>query len=60
MENVFETLIRDVRRERTFILLLSLTDEAILKQSRFMDKEIDVIISLALEKLQRREILRET
>ena len=50
MEQNFITIFEDVRQERSLILLLSLTDPNILKQSIFTDDEINIIKSLALEK----------
>ena len=51
MESYFATMFEDVRHERSLILLLSLTDPDILKQSKFTDDEIEIIKNLALEKL---------
>ena len=48
MEAYFNTISEDVRLERSLILLLSLTDPDILKQSKFTDDEINIIIDLAL------------
>ena len=59
MEAYFNTNFEDVRHERTLILLLSLTDSDILKQSKFTDDEINIIKNLALEKLHRQRILKE-
>ena len=59
MEEYFTTIFEDVRHERSLILLLSLTDSDILKQSKFTDDEINIIKSLALEKLHRQRILKE-
>ena len=59
MEAYFATMFEDVRHERTLILLLSLTDPDILKQSKFTDHEINIIKNLALEKLHRQRILKE-
>ena len=59
MEQYFNTIFEDVRNERSLILLLSLTDPDILKQSKFTDDEINIIKSLALEKLYRQRILKE-
>ena len=59
MEEYFTTVFEDVRHERSLILLLSLTDPDILKQSKFTDDEINIIKSLALEKLHRQRILKE-
>ena len=43
MEAYFATLFEDIRHERSLILLLSLTDPDILKQSKFTDDEINII-----------------
>ena len=59
MEAYFNTIFEDVRHERSLILLLSLTDPDILKQSKFTDDEINKIKNLALEKLHRQRILKE-
>ena len=59
MEAYFATMFEDVRHERSLILLLSLTDPDILKQSKFTDDEINTIKNLALEKLHRQRILKE-
>ena len=52
-------MFEDVRHERSLVLFLSLTDPAILRQSKFTDYEIDIIGNLALEKLHRQRILKE-
>ena len=59
MEAYFNTIFEDIRHERSLILLLSLTDADILKQSKFTDHEIDIIKNIALEKLHRQRILKE-
>ena len=59
MEQYFATMFEDVRHERPLILLLSLTDPDILKQSNITDDEINIIETLALEKLCRQRILKE-
>ena len=59
MEAHFSNLFEDVRHERSLILLLSITDPDILKQSKFTDDEIDIINNLALEKTHRQRILKE-
>ena len=59
MEQNFATMFEDVRHERSLILLLSLTDPDILKQSKFTDDEINIIKNLALEKLHSQRILEE-
>ena len=59
MESYFNTIFEDVRHERSLILLLSLTDSDILKQSKFTDHEIEIIKNIALEKLHRQRNLKE-
>ena len=59
MDQYFATLFEDVRHGRSLILLLSVTDPDILKQSKFTDHEIDIFKNLALEKLYRQRILRD-
>ena len=59
MEAYFNTIFEDVRHERSLILLLSLTDPNILKQSKFNDHEIEIIKNIALEKLFRQKNLKE-
>ena len=58
MEAYFNTIFEDIRHERSLILLLSLTDPDILKQSNFTDVEINIIKNLALKKLHRQRILK--
>ena len=53
MVQYFNTFFEDIRHERSPILLLSLVEPDILKQSKFADHEIDIIKKVALEKLQR-------
>ena len=59
MEQYFVTMFEVIRHERSLILLLSLSDPDILKQSKFTDDEINIIKNLALEKLHRQRILKE-
>ena len=59
METYFNTISEDIRHERSLILLLSLVESDILKQSKFTDHEIDIIKNIALEKLHRQRILKE-
>ena len=59
MERYFNTIFEDIRYERCIILLLSLVEPDILKQSKFLDHEIDIIKNIALEKLHRQRILKE-
>ena len=59
MEQYFSNLFEDNRRDRSMILILSLIDSDILKESQFTDDEIIIIKNLALEKLHRQRILKE-
>ena len=59
MEVNFDSMFEDVRHERSLILLLSLTDPDILRQSKFTDCEIDNIKNLFLGKFRRQRILKK-
>ena len=59
MEAYFSKLFEDIRYERSLILLLSLTDPDILKQSKITDDEINIIKDLAFEILYRQRILKD-
>ena len=59
MENYFLSIFEDLRHERSLILLLSLTDESISKQSGFTDDEIKIIKNIALQKVHRQRSLKE-
>ena len=59
MEQYFNTIFEDIRHERSLILLLSLVESDILKQSKFNDLEIEFIKNITLEKLHRQRILKE-
>ena len=59
MEAYFAAMFEDVRHERPLILLLSLTEPDILRQSKFTDHEIDLIKILALEKQHKQRILKD-
>ena len=59
MESYFANLFEDIRFERSLILLLSLTDPDILRQSKFTDHEINIIKDIALDKIHRQRILKE-
>ena len=59
MEAYFNTIFKDIRYERSLILLLSLTEPDILKQSKFNDYEIEIIKNIALEKIFRQKNLKE-
>ena len=43
MKHYFSTMFEDVRHERSLVLLLSLTDPNILKQSKFTDDEMEIL-----------------
>ena len=59
MEAYFNTIFDDIRHERSLILLLSIVEPSILRQSKFTDHEIETIKNIALEKLHRQRILKE-
>ena len=59
MEAYFNTIFEDLRHERSLILLLSLVEPDILKQSKFTDNEIIIIKHMALQKLHSQRILKE-
>ena len=58
MEQYFNTIFEDIRHERSLIFLLSLVEPDILRQSKFLDHEIEIIKYIALEKLNRRRNLK--
>ena len=60
MEAYFNTIFEDVRHERSLVLLLSLVEPDIVRQSKFTDYEIEIIKNLASEKLHRQRILKES
>ena len=43
MEAYFNTIFEDVRNERSLLLILSIVEPDILKQSKFADHEIEII-----------------
>ena len=59
MEAYFITFFESIRHERSLILLLGLVEPDILKQSKFLDHEIEVIKNIALENLHRQRIPKE-
>ena len=59
MEASFATIFEDVRHERSLILLLTIVEPDILKQSKITGDEINIIKNLALGKLHRKRILME-
>ena len=59
MEAYFNTIFEDIRYERGLIILLSLIEPDILKQSKCTDHEIEIIKNIALEKIFRQKNLKE-
>ena len=59
MDQYFNTILEDIRYERSLILLLSLVEPSILSQSKFTYQEIEIIKNIALEKLHRQRNLKE-
>ena len=59
MEQNFNKLFEDVRHEGSLILLLSLLEPDILKQSKVTEDEIDIIKNIAPEKLHRQRNLKK-
>ena len=59
MENYFIKLFDNIHYERSLILLLSIVDPDILRQTKFTDDEIEIIKNIALEKLYRQRMLKE-
>ena len=59
MEQYFNTIFEDIRDERSSILLLSLVEPDILKQSKFADHELEIIKIIALENLHKQRNLGE-
>ena len=59
MVSYFQNLFEDILFERGLILLLSLVEPDILKQSKFTDHEINIIKDIALDKIHKQPILKE-
>ena len=59
MKVYFDSIFEDVGHERSLILLLSLVEPDILRQSIFLDHEIEVNKKIAHEKLHRQRNLKE-
>ena len=59
MEQYFNTIFEYIRYERGLILLLSLVEPDILRQSKFTDHEVSIIKDIALEKRFRQKNLKE-
>ena len=52
-------MFEDVRHERSIVLILSLTNPVILKQSKCTDHETIILKNLAPEKIHRQSIQKE-
>ena len=59
MEQYFNSIFEDIIYERALVLLLSIVEPDILKQSKFNDHEIEINKNIALENLHRQRILKE-
>ena len=59
MDQYFNTILEDIRYERSLLLLLSPVEPSILSQSKITDHEIEIIKNIALEKLHRQRNLKE-
>ena len=59
MEQYFATMFEDIRHDWSLMLLISLTDPDILKQSKLAYHEIKIVKNFALEKLHMQRILKE-
>ena len=59
MEHYFSNLFEDIRYERALILVLSIVEPDILKQSKITDNELSIIKDIALENFFRQRNLKE-
>ena len=62
MEQCFSNLFEDIRNQRALIkilIILSLVEPDILKQSKFTDNEVSIIKDIALEKVFRQWNLKQ-
>ena len=59
MEQFFATIFEDIRQERSLILLLGSVEPDIIRQSKFIDHETEIIKKIALDKLHRQRNLNE-
>ena len=58
MEQYSNTNFEDTRYERAVILIFSLVEPDILKQSKFNDHEVEITRDIALQKLNRQRNLK--
>ena len=59
MEAHSDSILEDVRHERALIILLSIVEPDIIKESKFLHHKIEIIKNIALEKIHRQRILNE-
>ena len=59
MEHYLDSNFEDVRHERSLIFLLSIKQPHILRQSKFLDHEIEIIKNYAFEEIHRQRNLKE-
>ena len=59
MEAYFDNIFEDVRYEQSLILLLLLVEPDILRQTKSLDHELEIIKNIAPEKLHRQRNLKE-
>ena len=59
IQNTNKSSYYNIRHRRSLLLLLSLVEPDILKQSKFTDDEIDIFKNIALENLHRQRNLKE-
>ena len=59
MEQYFHSIFEDVRHEQLLMLLHSIVDSDIIRQSKFLDHEIEIIKKIAFEKIHRKRNLKE-
>ena len=59
MEAYFDSIFEDVRHERSLILVISIVEPDMLRQSKLLDHEKEITKNIALEELQRQRNLKE-
>ena len=59
MDAYFDSIFEDVRHERSLILLLAIVEPDLLRQSKFLDHDIEIIKDIGLENLNRQRTRKE-
>ena len=59
MKAYFDSFFEDIRHERSLFLLISLVEPNKIRQSKFLDHDIDIIKNIAFEKLHSQRNLKE-